>query len=357
MESNMRKFKHLDYAKRKQIERMLKHDYTVKDIANCLEVALSTIYNEIIRGTYEKLNSDLSTSKVYSADLAQTKYLKHLSAKGRTPKILNDEKLMQYIQYMIKEQKFSPEAILYEIENNQLEFDVEIKSRNTIYSAIKNDYIKGIKVDNLPRSGRYKKYVKVDRTHKRIIKGESIEKRPVQISAREEFGHWEMDSVIGKKTNRTTLLVLTERKTRYEIIEKMKSHTIDEVRKAINRIEKRYQSAFYEIFKTITVDNGFEFQDYQSIEKALYRVGNRTKVYYCHPRSPHERGSNENCNLLIRRFFPKGSDFDTIITTAKIKEVETWINLYPRKIHKGKCSESLYIKELHKLNVQHYYLC
>lgn len=353
----MRTFKHLDYGKRQQIERMLKNNYKVRDIATCLQVALSTIYNEIKRGTYEKLNSNLSTSKVYSAELAQEKYKKNLKDKGKYPKILYDDKLAKYIKYMLKNQKFSPEAIIYEIQNNQLEFDVDIKSRNTIYSAIRRGYISEVKTKDLPRGGKYKKYVKADRTHKRNIKGVSIEKRPEQISAREEFGHWEMDSVIGKKTNSTTLLVLTERKTRHEIIEKMKAHTANEVRKALNRIEKRYKSGFYEIFKTITVDNGAEFQDFKSIEKALYRVGNRTQVYYCHPNSPHERGSNENCNELIRRWFPKGSDFDTTVTASKVKEVETWVNLYPRKIHKGQCAESLFVKELCKLNVQHYYLC
>ena len=114
-----------------------------------------------------------------------------------------------------------------------------------------------------------------------------------------------MDCVIGKLNNRKTILVLTERKTRYTILEVLKEHTASEVVKALNRIEKRYGSSFYRIFKTITVDNGSEFADYIGMEKSLYRIGNRTKVYYCHPEAPHERGSNEVGNRLIRRFYPK----------------------------------------------------
>lgn len=92
------------------------------------------------------------------------------------------------------------------------------------------------------------------------------------------------------------------------------------------------------------------------MEKALYRVGNRTKVYYCHPHSPHERGSNENCNLLVRRFFPKGSDFDSTLNKSKVKEAEDWINTYPRSLHNGKCSEELFIEELRKIGIDFYKL-
>ena len=120
--------------------------------------------------------------------------------------------------------------------------------------------------------------------------------------------------------------------------------------KAINRIEKRLGARFYSVFKTITVDNGSEFKDFEALEKAVNRVGNRTKIYYCHARSPQERGSNENANLLIRRWLPKGADFDKILTRDKVKTVEEWINFYPRRLFKGKCSYVLFEEELAKLH-------
>ena len=175
-----------------------------------------------------------------------------------------------------------------------------------------------------------------------IYKGETIENRPSEVDDRIEFGHWEMDTVKGQIKYRKCLLVLTERKTRYEIIEMMKSCTTDEVRKALNRIEKRYGSSFYSLFQTITVDNGVEFQDCDSMQKALYRVGNRTKIYYCHPYTSCERGSNEVKNRLIRRFFRKGANFDSILNREKVKEVEAWINDMPRKILNGISSETLF---------------
>ncbi len=353
----MRKFKHLDYSKRQQIERMLKKKYSVKEIAACLDVAINTIYLELKRGACEQLTCGLEKEVRYSADFAQYKYRCNLEKKGKAPKVILDKKLNTYIKEMVKKQKYSPEAIVYTIKNNHIKFEQNIASYTTIYTAIKRGNIKGVKPKDLPRGAEYKKRITKERKHKKEVAGTSIELRPTDILTREEFGHWEMDCVVGKSSNRKTLLVFTERKTRMEIIEKLKAHTTDEVVKALNRIEKRYYSSFYKIFKTITVDNGCEFSDSKGMEKALYRVGKRTKVYFCHPNSPNERGSNENCNLLIRRFLPKGTNFDECVTTKKVKEIEDWVNTYPRGIHGGRCAEELFIEELAKLDIDYYYLC
>lgn len=353
-----RKFSHLNYQKRKILSTMIKQDFHKQDIADALSISLSTVYREIKRGMCDITKTDLSVVKEYSPDLAECKYQEHLRAKGRITKAEKDKNLNEYLSYMILVQRFSPKAIIYDMKANNLRFEEEIKAYNTIYHAVKKGLIKGVSEKHLHYQGKRKKIKKEeeDRTHKKEIAGTSIELRNPEILKREEFGHWEMDSVIGQQTNRKTLLVLTERKTRQEIILMTKSHTADETRKALNRLEKKYKSGFFTVFKTITVDNGSEFADSKAMEKALYRVGNRTKVYYCHPNSPHERGSNENCNLLVRRFFPKGSDFDTILNKTKIKEAEDWINTYPRSLHNGRCSEELFVEELEKLGIDYYQL-
>ena len=102
--------------------------------------------------------------------------------------------------------------------------------------------------------------------------------------------------------------------------------------RALNRLEKIYGSTFYKLFKSITVDNGVEFSDCEGMEKALYRVGKRTTIYYCHPYCSHERGSNEVNNKLIRRRFPKGADFDKIVNKKAVKRAEAWMNDIPRKL-------------------------
>ena len=139
-------------------------------------------------------------------------------------------------------------------------------------------------------------------------------------------------TVVGKKRTKARLLVLSERVTRREIIIRIKDGRAETVVAALDRLERIYGAAFYEIFKTITVDNGSEFVDADGIERSARRKdAKRTTVYYCHAYSSCERGTNENINRMIRRQFPKGTDFDKV-TAAEVKCVETWLNDYPREI-------------------------
>ena len=133
-------------------------------------------------------------------------------------------------------------------------------------------------------------------------------------------------------------MVLTERKTREEIIRKMKSKSQYCVVKEIDKIERKLGSKkFRETFKTITCDNGCENLDYEGIERSVLTKQSRTKVYYAHPYSAWERGSNENANKLIRRFIPKGDDIGEF-SHERIKMIEHWINNYPRRIFGGMSS-------------------
>ena len=138
------------------------------------------------------------------------------------------------------------------------------------------------------------------------------------------------------------MFVLSERLTRQEIIIKMPDQTAASVVAALNKLERRYGRKFPQIFKSITFDNGSEFMDCAGIEKSVYgKDRKRTKVYYCHPYSAYERGTNENINKMIRRFLPKGTDFRKV-TAAYIQRVETWINNYPREILGFETSGSLF---------------
>lgn len=185
---------------------------------------------------------------------------------------------------------------------------------------------------DLPEKAKRKRKYRKVKTAKRAPRGKSIEKRPAEVEGREVFGHWEMDTVYsGKQTSKKALLVLTERKTRQEIIERMPDRTEESTIKALDRIERRFGALFRKVFKTITVDNGGEFSNVERLEQSAIRKGKRTRFYYCHPYSSFERGSNENQNRMIRRRYPKGTDFGKV-STAAIKELEQWINNYPREI-------------------------
>ena len=116
------------------------------------------------------------------------------------------------------------------------------------------------------------------------------------------------------------------------------------------KFERLHKGSFPQVFKTITVDNGSEFSDVFGIQRSCYKrtKGPRTKVYYCHPYSSYERGSNENQNKLIRRFIPKGAKISDY-THEEIDRIIYWMNHYPRRIFGGKSSNYLFEQELEKI--------
>lgn len=307
--------KHLTYTDRLVIEKLYNATpkTSIQNIANLLGYSRQTIYYEIKRGLYTKLNHDYTESLVYSADIAQQDRDYKQTSKGTDIKLTWD--MVALCKEYILEKKYSPRALCSYLKQKGKDF----VSYTTLYRYIDNGYIPNITRKHLPYPQKKKKYKKVA---KRAPKGTSIEKRPKHINNRSEFGHWEMDSVVGRREGQgESLLVLTERKTRYEIMLKVKDKTSTSVVNALSKIRKQYGN----IFKTITVDNGSEFSDYKGMLKYT------NEVYYCHPYTSSERGSNENCNRIIRRFFPKGQSLKRI-KPKQVQIVQDWINDLPRQI-------------------------
>ena len=129
---------------------------------------------------------------------------------------------------------------------------------------------------------------------------------------------------------RSVLLTLTERLSRQEIIIKLPNRKAETIRRAIDRIERKTPD-FRQKFRSITTDNGSEFMEYELLRQSCRCKGKRFDIYYCHSYSAWEKGSVENHNRMIRRFFPKGTNFDKI-TPAEIQRVQDWMNRYPRKV-------------------------
>ena len=213
----------------------------------------------------------------------------------------------------------------------------------TLYNWIyRGDIFMNVTEEDLLYKGDHRKPEDRDRQKRaRPAKGDTIEQRPEEINNRDTFGNWEMDSVMGCKGSKAALVVLTERLTRYPLIIRVPDHTMESVVRALDRIERRMGAKFREVFRSITVDNGCEFQDCQGMERSKRARKPRTKIYYCHPYSAYERGSNENMNRIIRRWFPKGTNFDTI-TAAEVAMVEEWLANYPRRILGWKTPQMLY---------------
>lgn len=340
----MRIFKHLTMTDRLKIEQALKNGKSKKEIAEIVHVHIATIYRELKRGEYTHKNTDWTMETRYSSDLAEMRYQENLRAKGAGLKIGSDRALASYIENRIVGNHYSPRAVLGEIKRKGIEFSVTI-SVPTLYSYIDKGIFLQLTNKNLPQKWKKKrKYRKVQQ--KRPPRGDSIEKRPAEIETREAFGHWEMDTVKGRKKGKNKcLLVLTERKTRKEVVIEMPDCTAASTVAALDTLERGMGELFRLIFKTITIDNGSEFADCEGIEKSCIGEGRRTKAYYCHPYSSWERGSNEKQNSMIRRFVPKGQSFNDI-TQDEINEIAVWINNYPRGIFDYDTSERLFKAEM-----------
>lgn len=333
-----RRGKHLTYEERLSIERWYNRDKLTKvAIALLLDRTEKTIRNEIKRGMTKNLTSELKEIYVYSADISQKRYEFYLQGKGGELKIGNDYKLKTYIEKSIIVDKKSPEVIAYEIKS--LEFTTELSAR-----TIRNYIYKGSILDISTKQSIYNKKKKQKNPKKTVCSKvppeKSIEYRPQEANTRDIYGHWEGDLVIGKKQRSSVLLTFTERKTREEIIIKLPNKESENVSKALDMLENKYKNKFYTKFKSITFDNGVEFRNWQSLEKSYKSNNKRTIIYYAHPYRSGERGSNENNNKLIRRFLPKGTNFDNI-SNEYIEYIQEWINNYPRLIFNYKTAKMM----------------
>lgn len=306
---------------------------------------------------YQKIYGDMLKEQVWE-DLDAFLQTVWCKKDGTALRIIgNDHELANYIETTILDKDCSPAAVLgfAMIEGKKFKTSLSVP---TIYKYIAKGLFLNLTQEELPRHGKKKhkyKKVKKNKSASRAPAGESIEQRPEEIDEREEFGHWEGDTVYSGKGKRKTtraLLTLTERKTRKEIIIAIPNRKAETVVKALDALERKLGARrFRAIFKSITFDNGTEFAAAEELERScINKHLPRTKVYFCHPYSSWERGTNENTNGMIRRRFPKGTNF-AAVTNAQITQAENWINNYPRKILGYKSSEIVFRECLRELGI------
>ena len=336
-----RRWKQLSEKERYKIESLLRAGMRPKEISQQLGRDRRTIEREIKRGSVQQVDSQWCDRMQYGADVGQRVHDRNAANKGQGLKIGKDHCLADYIEKKIGQEKYSPDAVIGEIKAKGLKFQTTICTK-TLYNYIDKDMFLNISNKDLP----VKKYAK-KRKHKQIRRialnnrnGRSIEDRPDHIEDREALGHWEMDCVVGK--GKACLLVMTERKSRKELIFKLKSRRQECVKAVLDRLERKYKGRFKDEFKSITMDNGSEFLNSEDLEASCLNLKKkRTLCYYAHPYSSWERGSNEVANKLIRRFVPKGTNIGKL-TKADIQRIQHWMNNYPRRIFGYKSANELY---------------
>jgi IS30 family transposase len=313
----MKTSSHLSSAERDKITILQGEGLSIRTIAKELGRSPSTISRELnranavfFRGKYIGSQTDKNVKQQWS------------KSHKRTNKYLSMYNVRKYISIYLK-YGYSPAIISHLLDSK---YGIHI-SHETLYSYIyKKDiilakYLLRRKYGRKPRKKRLYK----PNNPKNIPNRTDIDLREELANLRMEFGHYECDSVEScKKKGKTKpcLTVMVERMSRKVIISKTASKTSKSTTTSIIKVMKPYVTTI----KSITYDNGCEFSMHEKINKML-----NTKSYFCKPYSAWEKGTVENINGIIRRFFPKGTDFGKI-KMKQIKYVENWINNRPMKV-------------------------
>lgn len=246
--------KHLTYEERFYIEKALKNGTSPILIAETLGKHFTTIYKEIEKGTVIFLNYDYSTRKEYCADVAQRKTTERGHNKGIRYKLTGDKPLLSRIATLIKDRHYSPYAVLQTLRKETP--DALTMCETTLYKYIHQGLIPDVSDSDLYIKANKKKKKKKETEqrpcyHKPPEK--SITYRPEEINGRNDYGHWEIDTVYSGQCcrSKTALLVLTERKTLEEYYISMADRTLNSVISALDDLEKGMgYDAFKRKFKT-----------------------------------------------------------------------------------------------------------
>ena len=343
-----RKGKHLNREQRVVVEKMSRAGYQARDIAKALNRHRRTIEREIVQGSVDHKDSEWRVKRVYSSDRGQDVHDLNATAKGSQLKLGANRNLVEYIRIQIIDHKEAPAVVSFRMRKANMTGAICAK---TIYNYIDQGLIKGVTNESLwEKRKRHKNQRRtIRRSRNAPTRRQSIEKRPETIESREEFGHWEIDLVVGPVRSKSALLTLVERKTRRLFIRKLPDKTHASVRRAINSIERDFgTSSFREHFNSITADNGSEFLDVDGLQGSAMSSHLRTSVFYAHPYSSWERGTNENTNRIIRRFIAKGRKIEAF-NNSKIQTIEEWINNYPRQILSFQSPQQCFEEESKKI--------
>jgi len=223
------KKRHLTPGERANIELLLEEKVSPSEIARRLGRHRSVITREIKRNSVTQRKSDLREYKCYYADAATRQYNERRAATGRKVKLAQATDIIEYVEDKIKQEKWSPDAAIGRAKLEHPEW-VSI-STQTFYNYIDLGLIRTKPIDlHLKVRLRTKKKRVVKR--KKIL-GKSITERPQEADMRQEIGHWEMDTVVGKREKSSVLLTLTERLTGLEIIRKIGGKSPEDVLPAL----------------------------------------------------------------------------------------------------------------------------
>ncbi len=331
-----KKYKRLTLKERVVIETLLQENKTKSYIAKKLNRSRSTITREIKKW-----------GENYSATLANWNAKDDYLNKRNKDKINTYDRLKIFV-YRGLLNGWSPEQISGRIKLKYPNDTIMSISYEAIYTHIyahRQARLNRKLIALLPYKKTQRRRANAKSKRGTKIKDQtSIDDRPKHIETREEIGHWEGDLIVGKG-QKSAIGTLVERKARYTFIIKLKSRKSSIVRKGFAKELNQINTLFT---KSLTYDNGMEMAEHKQFTNHT-----NMPVYFAHPYSSWERGTNENTNGLIRRFFPKGTDFKKI-TEKQLKVVQNKLNNRPRKVLGYKTPNEVFQSELLKHKMKNY---
>lgn len=307
---------HLSLLEREEVSRGIAAGLSAREIASSVGRSPSTVSREIRR------NGGRSTYRAAAAELAAIE-------RGRRPKptrLASDPALLAVVRAKL-ELDWSPEQIAVWLRRQYPTEKAMRVSHETIYRSI---YVTsrselGSHAARHLRSGRSvrrPRRVQVSHGRGRLRNMTSIHSRPVEVLQRAEIGHWEGDLVMGKRPSAVATLV--ERQTRFvRIVPLPNGYKADAVRRAIADDLRFLPPA---LRRSLTWDRGREMAEHQELAADL-----GLQVYFCDPKSPWQRGSNENTNRLLRQYLARGEDLNRY-TLREIDDMAARINTRPRRV-------------------------
>lgn len=300
-------YQHFTQEERYEIYEKLAEKLPKSEIASGVGKHISSIYREI------KRNKGL---KGYRPKQANDKAAVRQATKPR--KVYFTDAIRSQVEAWIR-QDFSPEQIVGRAQRE----GIPMVSHERIYQHIWEDKRAGgtlyEHLRHIPK--KYRKRYGSKQERGQIPNKISIDARPAEVQSREELGHWEIDTVIGKSHD-GAIVTLVERTSRFTVIGKLVGKHADPCAEKTIEI----LTPFSDKVKSITADNGKEFAKFERIADALEAL-----FFFAHPYHSWERGTNENTNGLIRQYLPKSMGFE-LITQEDCQRIMDKLNNRPRKV-------------------------
>ncbi|WP_047021653.1 IS30 family transposase [Levilactobacillus brevis] len=322
-------YQQLQSFERGQIESLTRLGFGVRQIASRLHRSPSTISRELKRGLTTQIDSQKHRSyQGYFAERGAA-YYREQRAKCHPKGLL--QRAAVFFKSLPKALKakprvFSVDTYVHYFKAHYPGFPCP--STATVYRYIEAGKLPELHNYDLPMKLR-RRAKRPNHRHARLNKkrlGQSIEDRPAVVRKRQELGHWEGDLVKAKRVeSEPALMTLTERVSRMEIIVKLPDYRAETCRQALQDTIDDYGA---ENFRTITFDNGSEFASLNQVQG--------TGIYFAHPYSPWERGTNENVNGQLRELFPKGHSFKNL-SLVDLQLVQDTLNHRPRRCLSYSC--------------------